>query len=76
MAGNGKELQLNLAQVDRNFSGGLHRVGVKRHVFLARNLGDLFDRENHAGLVVRPHHGNERGIRANGIGDGAQTQST
>ena len=75
VAGNRQELQLDFAQVDRNFPCHLHRVGVKRHAFIARDLRDLFDGENHARLVVGPHHGNQRGIGANGIGQGAQTQA-
>ncbi len=43
-------------QIDRHFPDRLHRVGMKENAFGATKVGDLFERVNHAGFVVRPHH--------------------
>ena len=73
VAGNRQELQLDLAQVNRNFPCDLHGVSMKRYAFVARDFRNFFDGENHACLIVGPHHGNERGVGADGIGQSAQT---
>src|SRR6478672_12507455 len=47
---------------------------MKWYTFIARYFRDFFDGKNHACLVVRPHHRNERRVRADGISQCAQTQ--
>ena len=63
--GQRKEIDRRIAEADRDFPGRLHSVGVKEHTFLATYLSYLLDRKQNAGLVVRPHHGNDRRFRAN-----------
>ncbi len=38
---------------------------MKKHAFPATNLSDFLDGKEHASFVVRPHHRNEGGLRAN-----------
>jgi hypothetical protein len=40
---------------------------VEKDAAGAAELGDLLDREEHAGFVVRPHGRDERGVVGNGV---------
>ena len=63
--GKRKKIDRRIAQAHRDFPGSLHGVGMKKHTFPATYFSDLLNRKQHARLVVRPHHRNERGLRAN-----------
>jgi hypothetical protein len=52
------------------FPRGLHRVGVKVKVVLLSDFADLLERLNRAELVVRVHHGDEHGVRADRVAHG------
>ncbi len=41
--GKGKEIDRRIAQAHRNFSDGLHSVGMKEHAFSATNFSDFLD---------------------------------
>ena len=65
-----EKIDAERVDVERNFSGGLHGVGVKEDVVLRGDLADLFERLDGAEFVVGVHDGDERGLRADGIADG------
>src|SRR5882672_9304348 len=62
--GHRQEVHFQLLQVDRDLSGGLHRVAVEDDALRAADLADLRDRLDHADLVVHHHHRDEDGIGA------------
>ena len=64
--GQRKEIDRRIAEADRDLADRLHGVCVKEHTFLATEFGNLLNWKQYAGLVVRPHHRNERGLRVNG----------
>ena len=66
--GDGKHVHGRPLHVERRLSGRLHRVGVDDGPALLGDLGDLADREHRARLVVRPHGGDERALRALQLG--------
>ena len=49
-----------------NLPSRLHRVGMEINVGFGGDLADLFDRLQHAGLIVRHHDGDELGVRTQG----------
>jgi len=55
VAGDGEEIDPERADVDGNFSGGLHGVRVEVDVILSGDAADLFERLDCAELVVRVH---------------------
>src|SRR5216683_2235617 len=64
--GHRQKVRFQLLQVDRDLSGGLHRVAVEDDAFRAADLADLGYRLDHADLVVHHHHRHEDGIGAEG----------
>src|SRR6266849_2669493 len=64
--GHRQKIRFQLLQVDRDLSGGLHRVAVEDDAFRAADLADLGYRLDHADLVVHHHHRHEDGIGAEG----------
>ena len=53
--GQGSEIHVHVIHVERNLSGGLHRIRVEEDAALASNLSDFLDVLNHADFVVRGH---------------------
>ena len=67
MAGEGKEIDFGMGEIDGDFSDGLHGVGVKKSAFGTGDFGGFFDGKEHAGLVICPHQRDEGGVFAHGI---------
>ena len=63
-------------EIDRHFPDRLDRIGVKEESFGAAKSGDLSERKNNAGLVVRPHHRNDRGVGPDGSFQFAKIEMT
>ena len=55
-----EEIHLHGIEFHRQFSNGLHCVGMKNRAFRAHDFRDLLDGKSHASFVVRPHDRNER----------------
>src|ERR1700722_1683348 len=66
VSGDGKQIDAEAVDIDGEFAGGLHGVGVEEDSGGARDLADFFDGLNGAELVVGMHDGDERGIVAHG----------
>ena len=52
----GKKMNRQFLQIDRHLPNCLDRIGMKENAFAATKAGDFFERIDHAGFVVRPHH--------------------
>src|SRR5262245_44000122 len=76
VSGERKEIEFNLLHIDLHFARGLYSVGVKEHALAATDGANLLDRENHPGLVVPPHDGNNRGVGPNGGIEQVQIERT
>ena len=63
MPGKRKEIDLRRFQIDRNLADRLHSVGMKQSACLMRETRQFFDGKQRAGLVVRPHRRDDRGLR-------------
>mmetsp|Transcript_10996 Transcript_10996/g.16409 ORF Transcript_10996/g.16409 Transcript_10996/m.16409 type:complete len:425 (+) Transcript_10996:543-1817(+) len=63
VGGDGHEVDVQVVDEDRHLADGLGGVDVEEHLPLAADLPDLRDRLDHADLVVRVHHGDERSLR-------------
>src|SRR5260370_240313 len=63
VAGNRKQIDLQLIDVDGNFSGRLHGVGVEVDVGFFGDAADLLERLDGAEFVVGVHDGDEHGFR-------------
>ena len=66
VGGEGEEIDAEFLHVDRQFAGCLHGVCVEQHAVAAADRCKLLNRKQHAGLVIRPHDGNNAGVRADG----------
>ena len=64
VAGDRKKIELQGFDVDGNFSGGLHGIGVEVDVGFRGDLADLRERLDSAEFVVGVHHGDENGFGA------------
>ncbi len=53
-----------MSEVDGHLSDGLHRIGVKKDALAVDDGGDLFDWEEHPGLIVGPHRRDNRRVAA------------
>jgi len=67
--GDGKKIDAEGFYIERNFSGGLHGVGVEIDIALRGEFADLSERLHGAEFVVGVHDGDERGVRAKGFFD-------
>ena len=65
MGRNGKRIDAERGNVERNMSVRLHGIGVEQNTQLMRNCSELCNRLNGANLVIRGHNGNQDSIRAN-----------
>ena len=70
VAGDGEKIDAKSVDVERNFSGGLHGVGVEKDIVLRGDLSDLLERLNGAEFIVGVHYGDERSLWANRVADG------
>src|SRR5260370_39959811 len=66
MSGNREQIDLELVDVDRDFSRGLHGVSVEVDVGFLGEVADLFERLDGAELVVGVHDGDENGFGPDG----------
>src|ERR1039458_8738864 len=55
----GAEMAAEAAHVQRNLASALHGVNVKEGASRLGDLANLFDRLQHAGLVVGQHHADQ-----------------
>src|SRR5204863_2623295 len=65
VAGNRKQIHLERVDVDGNFSGGLHGVGMEVDVGFFSDAADFFERLDGAKLVIGVHDGDENCFRTN-----------
>ena len=65
--GEREEIDVGRADVELEFAGRLHGVSVEQRAFAVADGGEFLDGKNHAGLVVRPHRGDDRGVGADGL---------
>src|SRR5437016_2553646 len=56
---NGEQINLERVDVDGNFAGGLHGVGVEIDIGFFSDAANFFERLNGAKLVVGVHDGDE-----------------
>ena len=66
MTGKGKQIHLERVDINGDFSGGLHGVGVEINVCFLREAADFFERLDGAELVVGVHDGDENGFGPDG----------
>ena len=52
------------SKINLHLPRGLHRIGVKNNAALIGHAGHLLDREQDAGFVVGPDHGDDRRVGA------------
>src|SRR5215470_12113543 len=76
VAGDGEEVDAQGVDVERNFSSRLHGVGVKENIVLRSDAADFFERLDGAEFVVGVHHGDQCGLRADGIAKGFRIDET
>ena len=69
VAGDGEKIELQGFDVDGNFSGGLHGVGVEVDVGFGGDAADIGERLDGAEFVVGVHHGDENGFGAEGAAE-------
>src|ERR1700730_12301150 len=62
MAGNGKQIDLQGVDVDRQLAGGLHCVGMKINIRFGGEPADFFERLHGTKLIVGVHDGHETGV--------------
>ena len=62
--GHGVEVYAQRFHIHRDLAQRLHAVAVHRHASLARDARDFRHRLQRAQLVVRVHHGDQHGVRA------------
>src|SRR4029077_11942844 len=70
VAGDGEKIHSESINIQRNFSGGLHGIGVKENVVLRGDAADFFEGLNRAEFVVGVHNGDQCGLRADCIANG------
>ena len=58
----GQEIHPELAHINLQLAGNLHRIGVDQDPFAAADGGNLGDRKQHAGLIVGVHAGHDRRV--------------
>ena len=63
VAGNGKQIELELIHIYGNLAGGLHGVGVEVDVGFFGDGANLLQGLNGAEFVVSVHDGDEHGFR-------------
>lgn len=66
MAGEGEQVDLERVDVDRDFAGGLHGVGVEINIGFFGDAADVFEGLDGAEFVVSVHDGDEGGFWAEG----------
>jgi len=69
VGGDGKKIDAESFYVERNFSGGLHGIGVEIDVTLRGEFSNLRERLHGAEFVVGVHDGDERGVRTKSFFD-------
>ena len=55
MAGERQHVDFRGLQIDRHLADGLHRIGVEQRTGVVGEIGELLDRKDRAGFIVRPH---------------------
>ena len=63
MGGQADEIGADCNNIDRDLAGGLHRVAMEQGAMAMRDIGDIGNRLDRAGFVVREHHRNQGGTR-------------
>ena len=69
VAGDGKKIELERFDVDRNFPGGLHGVGMEVDVGFGGDSADIGERLDGGKFVVGVHHADENCFGANGTAE-------
>jgi len=70
MAGDCKQVDAESVDVDGDFSGRLHGIGMKEDVVLCGDTANLFEGLHSAEFVVGVHKGDQGGLRSDRIADG------
>ena len=66
--GEGEKVDRRIRETNRNLADRLNCIGVKQARLLSARSRAIFSTgKKHAGFVVRPHDGNDRGLRSNRV---------
>jgi hypothetical protein len=76
VAGDREQVDVELSNADRDLAERLRGVGVNERARSVRESGELFDRLQHTGLVVRVHDRDERRVPVDGFTGGVHACAT
>ena len=64
---NRKQMHRHAFKINNHLPGGLHRIGVENNAALGSRARHCLDREDDAGFIVGPDHGDDRRVGAQSL---------